>query len=835
MALISFVAGMSLMSVRERRSSASELVSLIEDKRESAFDLVGTVDGPFELSRTGAYFQIRIKAIIRNGSSLPVDGMLSLFKPFRRESERQELIALNLCHRDLIRFSALLNREDKFRNPGGTRLDEYLERNGYFAVGVVRSSIVMVQRHQGFRPTDWLYAWRQALQREIDALFSPDTAGVLSATLTGNRHNLSKSTAERFREGGTFHVLVISGVHITFIGAAVLLLVRRISRRRILQFIVPAVVVWSYSLAVGADSSVIRSALMFTFIAFGRIVFRGTSSLNALGAAALVTLVRDPQQLFDPSWQLTFLAVLAIVVLGWPLISSVSDIGHWRPTAVTPYPPACTRWIKSLAEILFWNEEGFRKHLATTPQKYNLFKSPIAVRLARLHLQRPIRYAFGACVVSVSVGFMLLPFQISYFHRLSLAGLFLNIVVGFLLALLAALALFAIVLAHVSAMLALPFVKVAELVSSLMIHSVDPFSKIGIGSFRLPEYTGLAWWLYVIYFVPLLWLVLRLNSWRPLSGPSQKSAPAIPVFIPVLFHTFMTLLLLIHPLSAMRTNGRLHIAFLDVGQGDSALVTMPDGQTLLIDGGGRPQFQNSAGTKTDESVENFEPDSRSIGEAVVAEYLWWRGLDQIDYILPTHADADHIDGLNDVLKAFRVRSALVARTPMADQEYKRFSESLTEAATPLQIIQAGDVIHFGDVEVRVLWPRATGNSEAPSMNNDSIVLVIKKGTRSILFTGDIEKSAEQELVRSGNLLKVDVVKVPHHGSRTSSTPPFVAATAPTWAIISVGRTSMFGHPHADVVERWKATGATVMTTGLSGTISISTDGTDLLVDRFVHE
>jgi len=297
----------------------------------------------------------------------------------------------------------------------------------------------------------------------------------------------------------------------------------------------------------------------------------------------------------------------------------------------------------------------------------------------------------------------------------------------------------------------------------------------------------------------------------------------------------MTLLLLIHPLSAMRTNGRLHIAFLDVGQGDSALVTMPDGQTLLIDGGGRPQFQNSAGTKTDESVENFEPDSRSIGEAVVAEYLWWRGLDQIDYILPTHADADHIDGLNDVLKAFRVRSALVARTPMADPEYKRFSESLTEAATPLQIIQAGDVIHFGDVEVRVLWPRATGNSEAPSMNNDSIVLVIKKGTRSILFTGDIEKSAEQELVRSGNLLKVDVVKVPHHGSRTSSTPPFVAATAPTWAIISVGRTSMFGHPHADVVERWKATGATVMTTGLSGTISISTDGTDLLVDRFVHE
>jgi competence protein ComEC len=483
---------------------------------------------------------------------------------------------------------------------------------------------------------------------------------------------------------------------------------------------------------------------------------------------------------------------------------------------------------------LFWNEVSFRKDLSTTPQKYNLFKTPIASKLTYLQLQRPLRFGFAACVVSLSVGYMLLPFQISYFHRLSLAGFFLNIVVGFLLATLAALALIAIVLAQVSGMLATPFVRLAELVCSLMIHSVDPFSRVGMGSFRLPEYSGTAWWLYVVYFVPLLWLVLRLDSWRPLSGLKKASSPAIPLVIPVLVHTFMTLLLLLHPLSAMRTNGRLHIAFLDVGQGDSALVTMPDGQTLLIDGGGRPQFQNSSESSSDD-VEKLEPDARSIGEAVVAEYLWWRGLDQIDYVLPTHADADHIDGLNDVVKAFRVRSALVGRTPMADPEYKHFQESLATTHTPIQILQAGDVMHFGDVEVRVLWPRATGNSEAASMNNDSIVLELKKGTRSILFTGDIEKAAEQELVRAEGLIKVDVVKVPHHGSRTSSTPAFVAATAPTWAIISVGRSSMFGHPHAEVVERWKQAGATVLTTGLSGTITVSTDGNDLVVEKFVTE
>jgi len=834
-ALMSFVSGVSLMSVGEGRNSKSELVRLIEERRESTFDLVGSVDGPLEFSRGGVHFQVLINAINRNGSSLPVNGTLSLFKPFRRESDRQELMTLDLHHRDIVRFSAQLNREDKYRNPGGASLAEYLGRNGYVAIGVVKSSILLVQRHQGLRPLDLLYTWRQDLQTEIDARFSPDTAGVLSATLTGNRHNLSRATAERFREGGTFHVLVISGVHITFIGAAVLLLIRRLSRRRIVQLIVPMLVVWSYSLAVGADSSVIRSALMFTFVAIGKIVFRDASSLNALGAAAIVTLVRDPRQLFDPSWQLTFLAVLAIVVLAWPLMAKLSAIGKWRPTAFTPYPPICARWIKSLSEILFWNELSFRKDLATTPQKYNLFKTPIASKLTRLHLQRPLRCGFATCVVSVSVGYLLLPFQISYFHRLSVAGFFLNVVVGFLLAALAALALIAIALAQVNAMLATLFVRLAELVCSLMIHSIDPFSRVGMGSFRLPEYSGTAWWLYVVYFVPLLWLVLRLESWRPLCGRMNASSPAIPLVIPVLAHTFMALLLLLHPLSAMRTNGRLHIAFLDVGQGDSALVTMPGGQTLLIDGGGRPQFQNSPDRGSDDSVEKFEPDARSIGEAVVAEYLWWRGLDQIDYVLPTHADADHIDGLNDVVKAFRVRSALVGRTPMTDPEYKHFSESLATAHIPFQILVAGDVMHFGDVEVRVLWPPASGNSEAASMNNDSIVLELKKGARSILLTGDIEKAAEQELVRSGGLTKVDVVKVPHHGSRTSSTSPFVAATTPAWAIISVGRSSMFGHPHADVVERWRATGATVLTTGLSGTITVSTDGNDLLVDRFVTE
>jgi competence protein ComEC len=131
----------------------------------------------------------------------------------------------------------------------------------------------------------------------------------------------------------------------------------------------------------------------------------------------------------------------------------------------------------------------------------------------------------------------------------------------------------------------------------------------------------------------------------------------------------------------------------------------------------------------------------------------------------------------------------------------------------------------------VLWPPAAGEQ---STNNDSIVLRLKFGEHSILLTGDIEKLAERTLVESHHDLNANVVKVPHHGSKTSSTDDFVRATKPHLAIISVGRNSRFGHPHNEVVQRWQANGATVLTTGECGTITITTDGHHLSLKKFIE-
>jgi len=346
--------------------------------------------------------------------------------------------------------------------------------------------------------------------------------------------------------------------------------------------------------------------------------------------------------------------------------------------------------------MLFWSEQSWKRELAQSTHHYRLFKVPLAVVLERYKIQWCLRYVFGALVVSAAVQLVLLPQMIVYFHRLSLASLVLNIVVSLLLAVLAAVALLGVLFAQVSTSIAAPVLRLAEWINWLMVHSVDPFSDAGGASLRLPEYSGGLGLIYVLYYVPLVFLVIKLARWEPLARSAKKSrATRLLLVQPALI-----VVLIAHPFSATSNGNSLRVDFLDVGQGDAALITMPDGRTLLVDGGGRPRFRSEANN-------TFERETRSIGESVVSEYLWWRGLDRVDYVLATHADADHIDGLNDVVRNFAVNTALVGRTPANDPEFAKLSQSLTK--THLQTVQAGDVIRFGEVELHVLWPQVAGS------------------------------------------------------------------------------------------------------------------------------
>lgn len=838
------VAGAALEAVEKRRGAPDHIKTMLESGTIAPNDpveLTGVLQQPPESAPASFYLTLRVEKLRFKGLDRNVCGTVQLLAPVHKQMHRDEFDALNLRYGARVRVMTALERSDNYRNPGVSSFTEYLDRKGEDATGVIKSPLLVerLDDTRVFPLLQWIYQWRSKLEREIRNKFPPETAGVLDAAFLGNRYFLSHQAAERFRDGGTFHVLVISGLQISVIGGVVFLIVRRLTKRRCWRFVWSSFFLWAYAVAVGAEASVIRAALMFTLVAFAPVVWRQARSLNALGGAALLLLVWHPDELFDPSFQLTFLSVLAIVVIGAPLVQRLFDIGGWQPSQETPYPPDCPRWLRSFCEALCWSQRKWEEEIAGLTYSYGIQKTPWARRLERNHLQRLLRYVVGAAIVSASVQLAMLPLMILYFHRLCPASLILNIIVSVFMALLGVGALVSLLVSQISMSLAIPVIGLTNSLNWLMIHSVDPFARAGIASIRLPEYSGWAASIYFLYFVPLALLAYSLWHWNPLNLRNKRcnvrrGTNAVLAVVQLVF----VIVLVLHPLSGTRIDDRLRVDFLDVGQGDSALVTLPDGTTLLVDGGGRPNFRDRKQTvdsDSDEAELPFERDTRSIGEAVVSEYLWWRGLDRVDYIIATHADADHIDGLNDVVRNFRVHGALVARTPAADPEYAKFADTLRLSNVPLSMIGRGDQLRFSGVTIRVIWPMLNADGKAPSGNNDSIVLMLLIGERTILMTGDVEKAGEAALLNSKTDLSSDVVKVPHHGSMTSSTEAFVAVTHPRLAIISVGLTSVFGHPNKEVIERWRAGGAEVMTTGTRGTITVSTDGRDLRVESFAPQ
>lgn len=817
-----------LCSQLETLGIADNRLKRIYDERriesDEPVEIEGVLVGFPDPAYGGSFLKVRVTRIRFRSDDLPASGDARLFLAAEGTSAT-DVERLALRHGSIVRIACRLQREEHFLNPGVTSAVETLDRQGMDAVGIVKSPLLVERlgEESVFLPMEWAYRSRLYLIERFHSMFSPQTAGVMIASLLGDDNFLDRRTADAFREGGTFHVLVISGLHITFIGGLALWVTAFFTQRMVVRSMLAAGFLWAYTLAVGAEIPVIRASLMFSFLLIGRLIYRDGSLVNALGACTLLILAWRPSDLFSASFQLTFVSVAAIVGCSFPLIEKLRATGGWYPSADEPLPPNVPTPVRRFCELLYWNEEAWRIENRRQIWKANLFKSPFLSWLKAPNLKFLAGYVFEGLLVSVIVQIAMLPLLVIYFHRVSPPGLVLNLWVGIFLAVESFAAIGAVFIAAFSAWLAAPLVHLTEFSNAMMMSLPQMLSELRVASARIPVYSGALKSVYVAYAGGLLINAAFILRWEPFALV-RRSGPVFGIAA-FAFTVIFAIVIIFHPFSSPAADGLLKVEFLDVGQGDSALVTFPDGKTMLIDGGGRPDF------RSDDDRE-FEPDVSRIGERVVSEFLWEKGYSQIDYLVATHADADHIQGLTDVARNFRIGKILVGKESTGNPDFEELLALARDAAVQVETLRRGDELDVGPVKITVLNP-SLENASRVSANNASVVLRLAFGRRAFLLTGDIERETEAELTRQEtHRLHADVVKVPHHGSKTSSTEEFVKEVGAASAIISVGRRSRFGHPHAEVVKRWVDTGANVVTTGASGTISVETDGDELRIRSF---
>ncbi len=829
--LIAFgFAGMA-SAIAEKQSVSPDRLKILYDNATlisgEPVEVEGVLLGRPEASVDGALLNLAVDQIKQHNSQSKATGNVRLY--VQTDDLRSEISDLKYGSR--LRIATKLERDDAYLNPGVMPKRDMLDRLGIDATGAVKSPklIEHLADERVFLPLAWVYDQRARMIESFRRNLSGPAGGVMIASLLGNKQFLDKETADLFRDGGTFHILVISGLHITFIGGLLLLFLRKLTRNRWLQFGITTTILWAYTLAVGADIPVVRAALMFTVMLFSYSIYRRSGLLNSLSFCGLILLVWRPSELFDPSFQLTFVSVAAIVAVAYPMVELFRDIGSWMPSRQHPFPPDVPRWLRRSCETIYWNPERWNLEEKRQIWTANISKAPYFQAKITDSVRFVARYLFEGIVVSLIVQICMLPLSVVYFHRVSLISVVLNLWVGLFIALESFAVVIGIFAAYLSEFLARGIFAVAEVFNWLMLLLPRAFADFSGLSFRLPAYSEKGSVIYVLFFVPVVVLAFALSKWNPFDVGQGVAITSRKALIPtaVALACLITVIVF-HPFSSPRPDGRLRVDFLDVGQGDAALVTFPDGRTMLVDSGGKIKYRSS-----DDEDEPFVPDTRGIGEAVVSEYLWHRGYSRIDFIVGTHADADHIQGLTDVAKNFKIGTAIFGRMPLDDPDFAELAAVLKSRGIAAETVERGDTYNIAGTSVEVLYPVAVDDPKGASNNDNSVVLRLVYGERSILLTGDIEQRAERELTDGTTELRADIIKVPHHGSRTSSTQAFVEGVMAEHAVIPVGRTSRFGHPHPEIVERWLNAGASIMTTGSKGTVTISTDGRDIMTQTFL--
>jgi len=756
--------------------------------------LIGKLLEPPEKLESRIRFEVEVMELLTKGHQEKVTGRVRL------THYHPELIEKSFHAGDLIRFSQVrLKHPRNFKNPGAFDYRGYLKVQGISATGSLskNSSIEKL----GSLPLPFYKSLQTSLRggllKTLEAEFPGEQGALLKAMLLGKKNHLSAKIREAYIATGLAHLMAVSGLHVGFIAWSAFIIFWPLAFHGLLKYrpewaqsgaarktaaFLCFFPVLFYLLLVGPKISALRAGFMVLAFLFAILVNRERDLFNTLLIAGFLILMWNPGAALDVSFQLSFSAMAGILFVVWHFARLPGD-----PIDRMGQQP----WYRQL--LLRLSLEEWKE--LTPPQKC-------------FHSVK--KYFAASAMISLAVYLSTLPFLIFHFNRVSLIGLFLNLLMVPLASILIPLALISLSLGAVFPALVWVLSFPLHFLLECFLAIPQFFASFPYASVFVPSPPR--WWilLYVFVLVGGTWLALK----KPAAAKetARKFRPAALMKASLGFALLGVMALLIWPRFPERPSELLQVSILDVGQGESIFIEFPNRETMILDGGG------------------FYKNSLDVGKMVVAPFLWDRGIGHIDYLAATHSDQDHISGLESLTELFSIGHFLDGFSGLNDSRIDKLRQKALSRQAVLVPLQPGIPLNIGEVRLTPLHPgpkfilQTIANRKNKVGNELSLVLRLEYREFSMLLTGDIGESTEEYLIQQSAPLQADFLKSPHHGSRFSNSSSFIRTVQPQAVIFSSGYLNWMRHPHPEVVERYTSAGTKIWRTDLNGSIHITTDG-----------
>jgi competence protein ComEC len=654
------------------------------------------------------------------------------------------------------------------------RLDEfdykgYLAHQGIYAT-MYYPRIEVLEEGHGAPLMAWIYDLRGSLAKTLAEVLPEPQASLAQGILLGMRGNIPEDLSSDFTRSGTAHILAISGLNLAIMaGILVSFGLWLFGRRHYLYIWLAFIIIWFYTIITGMNPPVVRGAIMASMFLFAEALGRQRSGVAALAFTAAVMVGISPYILGDASFQLSFIAMAGLIFI-FPVLR---DAGRRLVSARL-------------------GDEGF------VISTLNVITDSMSATLAAIIAVWPlIAYYFGIfSLVSPLATFLVTPV--------------LPVI---------------IVLGSLTMLLGLASMAVAQffgwLVWPFLSYMILVVSGLGSPSISSVEVSWMNPVFIVCYYVVLAMLILLHSRWQKLrnlfsgvAGVMKASASKSKGFSQILKWAIAPLLVaavLVAYTAATMPDDKLRVSFLNVGQGDAILIQKGSRQ-VLIDGGTSPQ---------------------AVTLALSRQMPFWDR--SIDLVILTHPHGDHLAGLLEVLRRYNVGQVLYPYLDYESSLYDEWLRYIKETGISSTIAYAGQKIDMGDgIFLEVLWPSVNPlQGSDVDADQNSLILLLKKGDVSFLLTGDSTSEAEWELIRERAGVNATVIKVAHHGSITSTISEFLAVVNPQVAVISVGENNTYSLPSNEVIERleeWVGED-NIYRTDKDGTITFITDGERLWVEE----